>query len=94
MSSMATRAAAEGSRKRLRLTRRVRPSSSRRMNVHTQLPSCERQASTRSGSTMSARITLVPKAIVSPTSGCWNSASTSSALCMFSPMRFSIQSYV
>jgi hypothetical protein len=28
----------------------------------------------------------------SPTSGCWNSGSTWSVLCMFKPSRFSIQS--
>ncbi len=89
---MPIRAAKVGSRKRLRLISRVEPLRSSRTSVQTQLPSSERQASTRSGSTRPTRIRFEPYPIVSPTSGCWNSGRTRSALCMFRPMRFSIQS--
>jgi len=79
-------------RNRLRLIRRVESPRSSSTNVHTQLPSSERDDSTRSGSTRSYRIRFAPRPIVSPTRGCWNSGSTRSTLCMSRPSRFSIQS--
>src|SRR4029079_16116505 len=61
-----------GSRKRLRLISLVLPACSRRTNVQTQLPSSDRHASTRSGSTRSTRMRFAPQPRTSPPPGGWH----------------------